>query len=202
MWVIVALASLAALLIIVLCVPLDVVLHTDVYGGAKFRLRLSWLFGLVSKDIAKEKKKPEEKRRVVEGKRKPGERRKGIRAIFQILQAKGLLRQVQGLLKDVLSRFKVGNLVADFRVGLGDPADTGLLFAIIGTATPFLGSSRFHEIRVVPSFEDKAIFEGYSHGRVRLRPIQLVAPLLRFIFSLATIRAVKILVLSKWTRKK
>ena len=190
MWVIVALASLAALPILILCLPVDMVLHTDVYGKPKFRLRLSWLFGLVSKEVTEGKKKPEEKRKVVEGKRKPKKRMRGVRGIFEILQTRGLLRQLKVLLKDILSRFKIRNLTADFRVGLGDPADTGLLFAIIGPVLSFLSPPFPHQIRVEPSFGSEAVFEGYSYGKVRLRPIQLVPPLLRFVFSLATIRVV------------
>ena len=202
MWVIISLASLAVILIFVLCVPLDMALYADVHERPKFRLKLSWLFGLVSKEVTKEKEKPKEKRRVVEDKRKPRKRRKGMSAIFNILRTRGLLRQLIGLLRDILSRLKVRELGADFRIGLDNPADTGLLFALIGPTTLFRSSSFPHEIRVQPSFEDEVVFEGYSYGVVRLQPIQLVIPFLRFAFSLATIRAVKKLVLTKWKRKK
>jgi len=202
LWVIAALASLAVLVILVLCVPLEMVVRLDADGRPRFRMRLVWLFGLISKEITKAKKKPEEERRVAEGKRKPGKRRVKARTIFQILRTRGLLGQVKRLLKDVLRRLKIRDLTADITVGLGDPADTGLLFAVIGPATFFLGSSRVHEIRVRPSFEDEAVFEGYLSGALRLLPIQLVIPFLRFVFSLATIRVVKTLVVGKWRRKK
>ncbi|MBA7668114.1 hypothetical protein ES703_76218 [subsurface metagenome] len=202
MWVIAALASLAVLTVFVLCVPLDIVFRLDADGRPRFRMRLVWLFGLVSKEITKAKKKPEEERRVAEGKRKPRKRKIKARTILKILRTRGLLRQLKRLLKDVLRRLKIRDLTADITVGLGDPADTGLLFAVIGPATFFLGSSQVHEIRVRPSFKDEAIFEGYLSGAVRLLPIQLVIPSLRFVFSLATIRVVKTLVVSKWRRKK
>ena len=202
MWVIAALASLAVLIILVLCVPLNMVFRLDVDGRPRFRMRLVWLFGLVSKEITKAKKKPEEERRVAEGKRKPGKRRVKARTIFKILRTRGLLGQVKRLLKDILRRLKIRDLTADITVGLGDPADTGLLFAVIGPATFFLGSSHVHEIRVQPSFKDEAVFEGYLSGALRLLPIQLVIPFLRFVFSLATIRVVKTLVVGKWRRKK
>ncbi len=195
MWVIAALASLAVLVILVLCVPLETVVRLDADGRPRFRMRLVWLFGLVSKEITKAKKKPEEERRVTEGKRKP--RKRKARTILKILRTRGLLRQLKRLLKDILRRLKIRNLAADITVGLGDPADTGLLFALIGPATFFLGSSRMHDIRVQPSFEDEAVFKGYLSGAVRLLPIQLVIPSLRFVFSLATIRVVKTLVVRK-----
>lgn len=201
MWVVAILASLAGLVILLLCVPLDMALRIDVYGRPKFGMKLEWLFGLVSKEIRKGKKKPEEKKRVAEAEPKRRRRRIGARTIFEILRTKGLLGQFKRLLKNVLGRFKIRDLRVNFRVGLDNPAETGLLFAIVGPATFFLSSSFPHQIRVQPAF-DEAVFEGYLHGAVRLQPIQLVTPFLKFAFSLATIRVVKILILSKWKRKK
>ena len=202
MWVIATLASLAAIIIFVLCIPLNAVLDIDIYGRPKFRLRLVWFFGLVSRGITKGRKKPKEEKRIAEGKRKPKKRKIKARTIFKILRTRGLLGQLKRLLRDILKCLKIRDLRADFRVGLDDPADTGLLFALIGPAIFPLGSSRVHEIRVQPSFEDEAVFEGYLRGAVRLIPIQLVIPLLRFVFSLATLRLIKILVLAKWEKTK
>jgi len=201
-WVIATLSGLAVFTILVLCVPLDIALHMDAHGRPKFRMRLSWLFGLLSKEVTKGKKKPEEQEKVAEGKPKVRERSRRARAVFEILRTKGLLRQLSCLLRDTLSCLKIRDLRVDFRVGLDDPADTGLLFAFIGSAIPFVSSSFPHQIRVQPSFGDEAIFEGHSYGVVRLRPIKLVPPFVRFAFSLATIRAVRILVLTKWKRRK
>jgi len=101
---------------------------------------------------------------------------------------------------DILA--KIRELGANLRIGLDNPADTGLLFALIGPATLFLSPAFPHEIRVQPSFDAEAVFEGHLYGAVRLHPIQLAPPFLRFICSLATIRAIKTLVLTKWKRKK
>ena len=200
MWVIAVLVSLAVLLIFILCVPLDMVLHADVYSKPKVRLRFSWLFGLVSKEITGKKEKPVEKRRAAKGKKKRRWADTGV--IFKILRTKGVLRRLKELLKDVFPCFKFRDLIADFKIGLGDPADTGLLFAFLGPATVFLDSSHLNQIRVEPSFGDDAVLQGYSQGTVRLHPIRLVPPFLKFAFSLTTIRIAKILISSKWKRKK
>jgi hypothetical protein len=200
LWVIVVIAGLVVLLLLILCVPLDVVIHADVYGKPRFRLRFSWLFGMVSKEITREKKKPEEKRRAAKGKKK--HRWKDTKFIFRILRIKGMLRRLKELLKDVLSRLQFRDLVADFKIGLGDPADTGLLFAVIGPATALLGSPRLQKMRFEPSFSDDAVLQGYSHGTIRLHPIRLILPFLKFTFSLTALSIVKTLILSKWKRKK
>ena len=200
MWGIVIVAGLVALIVIVLYVPLEMVLDTDVYGKPKFRLRFSWLFGLVSREIIPRKEKPAEKKKAAKGRKKRGLR--DVKFILRIIRTKGVLKKLKELLKDVFSCLKFRDMVADFRIGLGDPADTGLLFAIIGPATAFFGSSHLHQIRFEPSFSDDAVLQGYSHGKVRLHPIRLVPPFLKFVFSLTTIRVVKTLILSKWKRKK
>ena len=201
MWIIATLGSLAGLIILVLCVPLDATLNVDSSGKPKFRARLEWLFGLLSKELGREKKKPEEKK-VVTGEKRKKKRRMGFGTILNILRTKGLLRQIKNLVRDVLGQLKIRELAVNLRLGLDNPADTGLLFALIGATTPFLSLPSQHRIRVQPSFYDEAIFEGHLRGVLRLRPIKLVRPLLRFVFSLAVLRVVKILVLSKWKGKK
>ncbi len=200
MWVVTAVVILAVLIFFVLCMPLDLVLHADVYGKPKLRLRFSWFFGLVSREVTGEKKKPKEKKKVAKGEKK--HRWKDARVIFRILRTKGVLRHLKELLKGVFSCLKFRDLVADFRIGLGDPADTGLLFAVIGPATVFLGSSHLHRIRFEPSFGEDAVLQGYSQGTVRLHPIQLAPPFLKFVFSLTALRIIKTLISSKWKRKK
>ena len=202
MWAILILASLLVLVVFAFSVPLDVVLRVDVYGRPKFRMRLAWLFGLVSKEITKREKKPEYRKEADKGKRKPRKRWLGAKTILEILRARGLLRQIKILLKGILRLPKIKDLEADLKVGLGDPADTGLLFTLIGPTTSFLGSSFPNKIKVQPSFADEAILEGSLHGALRLRPVQFIPPLLRFVFSLPTIRVVKILAVAKWRRKK
>jgi hypothetical protein len=201
LWVIVTLASLAVIFILVLSVPLDLAMQVSVPGKPRFQVKVVWFFGLVSKKITG-RKKPEEKKRVVKDKEKPEKGKRRFGDIFKILRTRGLLRQVKVLLRDLLGCLKIRDLAADFRVGLGHPADTGFLFALIGPTTSWLSNSVHHQIRVQPSFTDEATFEGHLSGAVRLRPIQLVFPFLRFFFSLATIRVVKKLVLTKWKRKK
>ena len=90
MWVIVTLSSLAAFIILVLCVPLDITLHIDTSDKPRSRMRLVWLFALVSKEIRKVQKKSGEKRGELEGKRQLRGRRRRIRSVLAILGTKGL----------------------------------------------------------------------------------------------------------------
>lgn len=199
MWAIVVLVSLAVLITLLLCVPLDLVLRMDTARRPKFSMRLAWLFGLVKTGIRK--KKPEEKKTTAEHKRKLGDWWRDTRTIFEVLRTKGMLRQITRLLKGIFRRLKIRELIADLKIGLDNPADTGLLFAFTAPVNLLVRSFSPHQIRVEPSFTGEAAFQGYFYGAVRLRPIQLMAPLAGFAFSLPAIRAIKTLVLSRWREK-
>ena len=202
MWVVAVLASLTVvLLILILLVPVDMVLHIDVHGRPKFHLRYSWLFGLINKEVRGGKKRSVGKGKVVEGKRKVREKTRGIGSVFKILRSRDLVKKIKNLLKDIFSSIKVRDLVVDLRIGLDNPAETGLLFAFIGPAVLFLHPRFPHRIMVEPSFGE-TVFEGYSYGKVIMQPIRLVVPFLKFFLSLAVIRTIKALVLSRWKRKK
>ena len=201
MWVIATLAGLLGLVILVLCVPLDATLSIDTSAKPTFRLRMAWFFGLISKELRREKKKPEEKKKVVEEKRKK-KRKFEFRKILKILRTKGLLKQVRNLVRSILGQLRIKELAVNLKLGLEDPADTGLVFALIGPATSFLNFPSQYQINVQPSFYGEDVFEGSLRGVLRLQPIRLTGPLLRFAFSLATLRLLKTLISSKWKRKK
>ena len=164
-------------------------------------MRLEWLFGIVSKKVSRREEKPEKDEEAVEGKLKLSERWEQAGDMFKILRIKGMLSQLKRLLKEILRHVNIRELNADFKVGLDDPADTGLLFAFVGPATVLSGYLSPHQIRVQPSF-DSAGFEGYLYAALRLRPIQVVSSFLRFAFSTAAMKAMKMLISSKWRKKK
>ena len=201
MWVIAVLAGLAALVTLLLCVPIDLVFHTKIEGKIKSSLRLVWLFGLVSKDCIQTKKKPQEESNI-EQEQKSSDWTQGIRITLEVIRIKGLLEQLGRLIKRIIRHIRVRELVANLKVGLDNPADTGLLFAFAAPFNLLLSYFSPHRIRIEPSFASDTLIEGRLYGTVRLRPVQLAVPLLGFAFSFPTLRAVKKLVLYKWKRKR
>ena len=202
MWVAVFIASLVALVIFVLCVPVGLALRMDASGRPRFSVRLAWFFGLVSTELKEEKKKAKVEERKAEGKKEREHGKGNARLVFEALRTRGLLKRLFRLLRDILSRLKFKELGGDLRVGLDNPADTGLLFAFVTPTSLLLNSSSLYDIRVQPSFAEGAVFEGYLYGAVRVWPIQLIPPLTGFVFSLPVVRAVKAVVVTKWKRRK
>jgi hypothetical protein len=195
------LVSLAALITLLLCVPLYLVFQTKIDGKPKFSMRLIWLFGLVSHELRRGEKRPAEEE-TTEHKQKQRDWTWRIRVASEVLRTKGLLRQCVSLAKRIRRHINIKELVANFNVGLDNPADTGLLFAFIAPVNLLLRYFSPHRISIEPSFAGETIIEGHLYGSVRVRPIQLALPLMGFAFSLSTLRAAKKLVLSKWKRKK
>jgi hypothetical protein len=188
--VVVALASLLVVLISTLCVPVDAVLNLDTSAERKFRLRLVWLFGLISPELGRERRKPE----VRQAKRKRGI---GLRTIWRFLCTRGFLTKTKNLVRDVLSRVKIKEIAVNLRLGLDDPAATGLAFAVIGAAKPFMKLPRQYELTIQPSFSDQPFFQGYLRGVLRLQPIRLVIPVGRFVFSPTMFRVLRVLASSR-----
>jgi hypothetical protein len=190
-WLVVALASLTA----ILSIPFDILFRIEIYERPKFRIRLKWLFGLLQKDIGV-KRKPEEKRE----ERKPGEGRRWLRAIFEIVRIEGILKRLRYLVKDILNHLKIRELRVSFKVGLDNPLDTSLLLVIIESLRLFWRPSFLNEIDIRADYESEVVLEGYAHLAMRVLPVQIVATLLKFLFSWSVIKAVKILVGAKWRK--
>jgi hypothetical protein len=191
-WVVVALASLVVLAVLALCVPVDAVLTLDTSAERKFRLRLVWLFGLIRPELGRKRRKPK-------ARRPKARRKRGIRfpTIWRILRTKGLLTKTKNLARDVLSRTKIKEIAVNLRLGLDDPANAGLVFAVVGAARPFLKLPRQYELTIQPSFSDRPFFQGYLHGVLRLQPIRLVIPIGRFVFSPTMFRVLRVLASSR-----
>ncbi len=201
MWIIIALASLAVLIILTLCVPLEAALTLNIPARPGFQLRLVWLYGLLSKELSRGRAKPEKK----EKPRKERPKKKGgpdFSTILKILRTRGLLRKTMVLVRDLLRQFRFRELSLNLRLGLTDPADTGIVLAMVSATTPFLNLPDKYQFRLEPAFSDGFTFDGRLHGVIRVQPIRLSWPLLKFIFSLTTFRVIKTLVTSRWKRRK
>jgi hypothetical protein len=73
------------------------------------------------------------------------------------------------------------------RLGLGDPADTGRLWAVVGPLCA-VAQLRNAELRIEPEFVDP-VLEFHADGRVRLVPLRFLGLAVAFALSPPTIRA-------------
>ena len=198
MWVAIGIVGFLAVLVLLACIPLEIIARLDVYGKPKPKLRLRWFFGWFSKEIAREERKKESAR---------AGRKRGVSGvntslrILRIVSVRGLWRQLKNLLFDLILTLKFSDLKTDFKIGLGDPAYTGFLFAFLAPAAYFINLFSPGKLNLQPSFDKDILFEGYATGKVKFRPVQLIGPALRFVLSKAGFRIVRMLVTKKWGRK-
>ena len=65
------------------------------------------------------------------------------------------------------------NITLRIRIGLGDPADTGHMWAIVGPVSGILATIEEASIEIEPEFID-SVFELDSSGNIRIIPLQMI----------------------------
>ena len=184
MWILGTVLGVLLFFVLLLAIPVDVVFYVEKEEDFKSRTTVKWLFGLVGRDIGGRKQKPA----VEKPAKEKGRKKRSIRPLLAMLRSRGFLRRVLRLFTDVLRRTKVRELKLDVRVGLGDPADTGLLFAAIGPMAANLTAFTPLDVEVQPDFE-QATLRGHFRSDIRILPIQFVLLFILFALSPTTLRA-------------
>lgn len=167
-------------LVILLSIPLDIESYFVVGEKQKPRMKIRWLFGLIHKNLEKKEKRTEKK--------KPSKKPRRPRNISEHLNNQEFMRRVAVLVKELISTLQFRNFEARLRFGLPDPSDTGFLFGYLCAMQPLLTSFQV-DARFEPSFDEEVI-EGCTKGSLRLCPIRIILPIVRFMASIKTIRTV------------
>lgn len=200
MWVIGIVAGVLLFLVLLLLIPIDLVFSVERDVRFRSNVRVVWLFGLIGKDIGGGKKRQGHEEG--EGGRVKKRRGEKVEYLIAALNTEGFPQRLFGFLRDVFRLLKVRDLKADFRMGLGGPMETAMLFAILGPAMALVRSfSSVADIRIEPDFE-KETLEGHCEGDMRAVPLRLVKPLLSFLFSMPTLRAAKAVRRCRQERKR
>lgn len=182
-----AFGALLALLVALLAVPLQVAFSIHRIEETEGYVRFRWLFGLVrlrlripraGRPRPRSRSAPRKKAKPPRHKRKKG----NARGIFSLLKQPAFRRRVHRFIGDMLAATHARDLFLRLRIGLGDPADTGCLWAIIGPVAGLARNLRFAVVRIEPEFIDP-VFEVESRGRFRLVPIQFIALTAAFLLS-------------------
>jgi hypothetical protein len=88
----------------------------------------------------------------------------------------------------LLAAIRLRDLGLHLRLGLGDPADTGRLWAVVGPLSAASRCLRSADVRIEPAF-DEPVLDFDAHGDAELVPLRLLALGLAFALSPASIRA-------------
>lgn len=171
----------AIFLAALLAVPLDLTFEAEKADALKARVRLEWMFGLVKADIGSSGKQ-ERPERILER----GRRMRGVPPVGDGAFLGAVFRLVRRLVKSL----RVRELHVDARVGLDDPAETGMAFGLIGPVAGLIAALPGTDINVAPDF-DAAGVRGEARGSLRAYPIRAVLAVAAFAATPATWRAMR-----------
>jgi len=173
-----------SLIVILLAMPVTLTYQLSWKRTLSADLRLNWAFGLVRADVspAQTTSKPDTPgaARKKAGRRGRSKGRKTN--IMAAIRQPAFRRRVLRFISDLWRRIHKKNVRLLVRLGLGDPADTGRLWAVIGPLTAMLARTRDASIAVEPDFLD-ATFEVDSSGTIRMVPLRFVILALGLLLS-------------------
>ena len=86
-------------------------------------------------------------------------------------------------MRDVFRSFHFRQIDACIKMGLGEPADTGVMFGMIHAALPIFAVHCQKQARLIPDFGDEALLKGRFSGIIKLWPIEILSRTVRFVFS-------------------
>jgi hypothetical protein len=185
MWV---MAALAAALLLLLAVPVQVSFRA--HGGATSgaQVTIGWLFGLLRFAFelpARGGRSGAARARKVSRRRTPGRARGNVLAVLRQASLRQHFLRFAGRL---LRAAHWHDLDLRMRLGLGDPADTGRLWALVGPLGAWAHGLRNARVRIEPEFMD-AVLDVEAHGRMVLVPLQWLGLVIAFALSPRSIQA-------------
>jgi hypothetical protein len=186
-WILAVIAGLLLFAVLVLAVPVDLTFQIRRDGAFSSKVRIGWLFNRIGRDLTG-RKEPE--------KTQPARKRPRAKPFLAMVRSRGFLRRLLRYLRDVLRAMQLRELEGDLRVGLSDPADTGMLFALIMPVTAGVRAAVPVDVRIRPDFQ-RPVLQGYLNGDLRVVPIRLLAVSLVFACSPATLRGLRAMVVAR-----
>lgn len=169
-------AILGILLVFValLTVPVTLIYQVSWRQAYKGKMTLYWLFGLVriQLPIAKTEKTDEERKTATRKKRVKKSSATKSNPVAAIRQ-KNFRQRIFRFIRDLWLAIHKQHLSFQVRIGLGDPAETGQLWAFIGPLSGMLACVQEASIEIKPEFVD-TVFELDSSGNIRFIPIQMI----------------------------
>ena len=177
MGVLLLVAALLGVALLLLAVPVSVEFRVEGILPFRGRVGVRWLFGLVRVRLPLRRAVPADR---------PEDRGRGRNVLAALRQA-GFRRRVHRLAGDLIRAIHVHRLRILVRLGLGDPADTGRLWAVVGPVNA-LAQWRGADIRIEPDFLEPAL-DFQADGTVEIVPLRFLLLAVGFAISPPSIRA-------------
>ena len=165
------------LLIALLAIPITLTFQASWPQAFQDYIKLQWLFGLVSvqfpsfqSDAPSNSMESEELTQKIE--RLEHSPRKN-QNIFALIRQKSFRRRIIRFVSDFWYAVDKKDVILRMRIGLGDPADTGQLWSIVGPVAGMLANIKEASFEIEPEFFDTT-FELNGSGNIRFIPLQII----------------------------
>lgn len=169
-------AAVAFFLILValLAVPVRLRFHTSSRQLTQNDVMLEWAFGLVRVRVPARQTKPQlpknDKFEETGRFRPPFGKHQNV---FAAVRQKPFRRRILRFVTDLWRAVYKEDINVSVRIGLGDPAETGQLWAVLGPLAGTLASAECASIKIEPEFAD-SVFDVDSSGSIRLMPLRFI----------------------------
>ncbi|MGI9259270.1 MAG: DUF2953 domain-containing protein [Gammaproteobacteria bacterium] len=168
-------AAIVLLLVGILAIPvtLDIRLAWD--DRLRDEVTLRWAFGLVRVPIRSRRGRASDAdTNKTEKPAKPRGRTKRKRInVIRVLQQKASRRRLFRFLKDLWNAVAKHDVSLRLRLGLDDPADTGLLWSVVGPLSGYLTTLENASILIEPDFFE-TVLELEGSGKLRVVPLHVI----------------------------
>jgi hypothetical protein len=169
--------AIVVVVVIVAVLAVPIVVRFDVAwdGALEQRFELSWAFGLVRTSAPQADDRPLAASRSGRKSDKglPARSRQKRAHVLTALRLKPFRRRVMRFIGSLWRAVRKESVRVTVRVGLGDPADTGRLWALVGPCAGLLQQIPDVAVSVVPDF-DNVSFELDSSGTIRVVPLTIL----------------------------
>jgi len=177
-------AIFLSLVVILLAIPVTLTYQLSWRETLSANLRLIWAFGLVRADVSPPPgkagtDKPDAARKKDDRRKKAKGRKPDFLAAIRLPSFR---RRILAFVSDVWRAIHKENVRLLVRLGLGDPADTGQLWAVLGPLSGMLARLRDIRISIEPDFLDTTL-EVDSSGTVRMIPLRIAIIMLGLLLS-------------------
>jgi len=170
----IAITTFLLMLIALLAVPVSLSYWVSWRRALQGNVQVRWMFGLVRVQLPVARSKPPTLKQQT-GSRKKRTRKPSANKSNPLaaIQHKAFRQRVFRFVRDIWRAIHKHNLSLRVRIGLGDPADTGRLWAVVGPVAGMLTVVQDTSIEIAPEFND-AVFELDSSGNISVVPLQMI----------------------------
>jgi len=168
------------ILFLLLIIPVELVFNYKNYETPGKKINLSWFFGIVTFEIYPKKPSSKEKKEV----KSRTEKKKGMgfAKIKKILGNIKFTIKTYNTIRKLLQSVKPDLKRLYIKIGLEDPADTGLLWGLMGPLSGVMYGFTNKDLVIEPDFLDPA-FNVETQGRLTIIPLEILFIALGYIFS-------------------